>query len=107
MSLVTELKRPATTISIAALVMACGGGAFAAGRASAPVLRTVQVSSQDGIAVCPVGFKVTGGGFVDGDKQNPATVTQSYPGQYSPTQQAWVINANGAVSTYAVCSAVR
>ena len=65
MSLFSAFKSPATAISIGALVVACSGGAFAAGQSTAPQLRTVIVHSARGVAACPSGYQLTGGGYAE------------------------------------------
>ena len=107
MSMFSSFKQPSTAIAIAALLVACSGGAFAAGTYHAPHLHTTTVSGDRGMATCPIGYKVTGGGFAYDPKGPGATVTGSAPVYVDPWHQAWKVESTPPVVTYAVCASVR
>lgn len=103
-----RIPSASNAIAITALVVACSGGAFAAGSAHAPTFQTVIRTGTD-VATCPSGFNVTGGGYVADGKATPTPIISTdAPTQIDPTHVGWQATAQGsAVRAYAICTRVK
>ena len=129
----SAFKSPATAISIAALVVACSGGAFAAGHAidgrsiqngtvslsklapslraeirAAPKLQIVDTTSSERVTLCPRGYQSIGGGFIySGTYSSPSpTVIQSTPFGSNQGWESAQFGGDGSSQPVAVCARI-